>query len=263
MASGIYSDLGARYVSDIDVLVAKSDRILLQQTAKDNGYIELLHNRKASFWDDHHHAPPMLDPDGEFVIEIHNDTLKEGGRELDLDFQGMSSRALDGGRSEVFFFIPCVEDLMVHSLAHNQLGHDYRFAGLVEMRDLLDLHFLKLRGACSDDAWASALHRFEHAGHGSVVTGFLNALKTMVPNANLGQCSAGGVAARWYKLRYLRRYQGSLRPDPTIYADLVIRELHRMWCSKSYRRCFWKSLRDADYQRQRWRNLRENIWGSR
>ena len=40
MASGIYSDLGARYVSDIDVLVAKSDRILLQQTAKDNGYTD-------------------------------------------------------------------------------------------------------------------------------------------------------------------------------------------------------------------------------
>ena len=268
LAEDVYGDLGARYMLDIDILVDRDERDRLQQAMEARGYAALVPKSQGpnsagmSFWDDHHHAPPMLDPDEEFVVEVHSDTLTEGGEMLDLDYRGLSGRALDRERDAVHFRVPCIEDRVVHCIAHHQLGHNERFIGTIEMRDLLDLHFLTVRGPCSDEQWADVLQRFDRAGHGNLALGFLNALKTMVPSAELGPCPAGGLGARWQKAHYLRRHRRWRLGDPTIFSDIMAREWHRLSAFKTYRQQLRANFGDVGYWRHRWQNLLRVIRGS-
>lgn len=86
LADAIYDDPGARYVADIDLLVGGDERDRLQHALQKAGYRALASEDKgASFWDDHHHAAPLLAPDGGFVVEVHSDTLREGGATFGLD----------------------------------------------------------------------------------------------------------------------------------------------------------------------------------
>ena len=261
LADDIYGDQGARFLSDIDVLVDRTDREKLLLAMKDQGYATRLRGKQeAAFWHEHHHAPPMQDPDDRLIVEVHSDTLREGGGTLDLDMPALAARACEKRLNDACFSLPSIEDRLVHCIAHNQLGHNERFTGSIEMRDALDLHFLTTRGSCSDEQWRHVLQRFEQAGHGNMAIGFLNALKTMVPAAALGPCPAGSAGARRRRDHYLRRYQRSRLKDPTLYSGLMAREWHRLLAFKTYRQQLWQNIGDIDYWRVRWRNLLQIIW---
>lgn len=128
------------------------------------------------------------------------------------------------------------------------------------MRDLLDLHFLTVRGLCPDALWANVLARFDRAGYGDMAIGLLNALKAMAPTARLGPCPAGTGGARLRTARYLRRQRRFRLKDPTLYVDLMRREWHRLAALKAYRRQLWTHVGDPGYWRRRWRNPIEIIW---
>lgn len=261
LATDLYADLGARYVSDIDVLVDGDERTRLHDAMKGWGYTEpQIDKHGTAFWDEHHHAPPLLTPDKAFAIEIHSDTLKEGGRPLDLDVEQLSIRAIDIERGEAHVRIPCIEDRVTHCIAHHQISHNDRFTGSIEMRDVLDLHFLTLRSPCSNEAWTNILQRFERAGYGNMITGFLNALRTMVCNTALGPCPSGGLMARWWQAHYLRHQRRSHLADPALYTALLSREWHRFSAYKAYRQQLRSNICDLAYWRHRWHNLLDMIW---
>lgn len=251
--SGIYPDPAARYLADIDLLVSRAERDLLQEAACKAGYVEMPESEHtAPLWQEHHHAPPLLDPESEVVIEIHDGSLREGGEALQLDVERLCTRAEERTRGDARFRVPSIEDLIVHSLAHNQIGHNYRFTGMIELRDLADLHYLH-RAATAED-WHRALRRFDDAGYGGLVVGFLQAIGTLVPAASLGPCPEGGLMARWHASHYLKRQSGSPLA-PGLYVDLLLRELHRLRDFKAYRNSVGRSLFDAGYWYQRWNNL--------
>lgn len=267
LGDDVYGDIGARYLSDIDILVDRADRDKLQQAMVERGYQALppqnqaLKRQGLSFWDNHRHAPPMFDPEGEVLIEIHSDTLSVDSEALDLGYSSLAARALKRQRGEVQFRLPSIQDRIVHCIAHNQLGHNERFIGAIEMRDLLDLHFLTKCGPCSDEDWANVHRRFDRAGYGSLVIGFLRALKTMVPNAALGPCQTGGIKAWVKQSHYLRRNRQSRLIDPTVYSDIMAREWHRVSAFKTYRQQLRINLVEAGYWRHRWNNLLKVIRG--
>jgi hypothetical protein len=256
LADDLYGDPGGRFVSDIDLLVEGNERDRLQRALEDQGYrTPAARAKEPGFWDDHHHAAPLIAPDGGFAIEVHSDTLHNGGAVVGLDVRAIASRAVERCVGDAHFRLPSVDDRAVHCLAHNQLGHNDRFVGEIEMRDLLDLHFLTRRGPLSDAAWIGLLDRFARAGHGDLAAGFVAALQTMVPTAALGPCPAGGDAAKRHQARYLRRQRQSRFSDPSLYLDLLAREWHRLSAFDTYRRQLQAYAVDPGYWRRRWRNL--------
>lgn len=207
-----YGDPGARYQSDIDILVSESERDILVQKLKEEGYHQ---DDEGKDFSEFYHAAPLFAKDSDIAIEIHSDTgeywfgLRPGGRKLDLDFAGISKRAVAKTLGRATLRVPSLQDLLVHALSHNQLGHGQRFNGFIEMRDLLDLHFLTRNG--EESAWACAMQTFERTGYGSLIRGFLRALETSVPGFALPQAGTGtGLVVRFHSWRYrLRRGQST------------------------------------------------------
>ncbi len=207
-----YDDAGARYQSDIDILVDESEREILARKLMELGY---RHDELERNFAEFYHAAPLYAEGSDIAIEIHSDTgayrfgLRPGGRRLGLDYAGISARASTKVCGEARLRVPCLENLLTHTLSHNQLGHGQRFNGFLEMRDVLDLHFLTLNGEEPDAAWAGAMATVDQAGYGALIRGFLRALRTSVPGTALPG-GRDGMAERFHSWRYrLRRGQGT------------------------------------------------------
>ncbi len=117
----------ARTMSDIDLLVVGGSPDNAWQVCRRNGWALVDESFTQEMYRDHHHLPPLLDPDGINVgLELHR-TLLPGLSRLGVDVGAIISRSrivvVDGTEVRV----PAVEDLLLHACLHfawsNKLRH--------------------------------------------------------------------------------------------------------------------------------------------
>lgn len=126
LAGGV-SRPSARTMSDIDLLVVSGSPDNAWEICRRQGWTLVDESWTREMYRDHHHLPPLLDPDGVNVgLELHR-TLLPGLARLGVDVGAIISRSrivtVDGTPVRV----PAVEDLLLHACLHfawsNKLRH--------------------------------------------------------------------------------------------------------------------------------------------
>jgi hypothetical protein len=117
----------ARTMSDIDLLVVNGSPDKAWELCRSKGWTLVDEAWTPELYREHHHLPPLLDPDGVNVaLELHR-ILLPGLYLLGLDVGGIieRSRLVRVGNTDVR--VPSVEDLLVHACLHfawsNKLRH--------------------------------------------------------------------------------------------------------------------------------------------
>ena len=117
----------ARTMSDIDLLVVSGSPDKAWELCRQRGWTLAAETLTPELYREHHHLPPLLDPDGVNIgLELHR-ILLPGLSLLGVDVDGMleRSRRIRVGDTDVR--VPGVEDLLVHACLHfawsNKLRH--------------------------------------------------------------------------------------------------------------------------------------------
>ena len=117
----------ARTMSDIDLLVVSGSPDKAWELCRQRGWTLYDETLTPELYREHHHLPPLLDPDGVNIgLELHR-ILLPGLDLLGLDVGGIMerSRLIRVGNTSVR--VPGVEDLLVHACLHfawsNKLRH--------------------------------------------------------------------------------------------------------------------------------------------
>lgn len=126
LAGGVSRPI-ARTMSDIDLLVLKGSPDSAWEVCRQNGWTLVDETWTREMYRDHHHLPPLIDPDGIRIgLELHR-TLLPGLSRLGVDVGGIiaRSRVVTVGNTPVR--VPSVEDLLLHACLHfawsNKLRH--------------------------------------------------------------------------------------------------------------------------------------------
>lgn len=139
MAPFVYRDSLRRNMSDLDLLVPAGDAQRAQRVAERIGWREGTSPLPNSFYETHHHLPPMTDAQGIDVwLEIHRDVLPRGHP---LGVSGADLRA----RSHPMSFaggqvlVPTVEDLLLFTCVHFAWSHEMQVGSWKTFCDVVEL----------------------------------------------------------------------------------------------------------------------------
>jgi hypothetical protein len=126
LAGGVSRPI-ARTMSDIDLLVLNGSPDRAWELCRQNGWALVDETWTREMYREHHHLPPLIDPDGINIgLELHR-TLLPGLSQLGVDVGGIiaRSRIVTVGNTPVR--VPSVEDLLLHACLHfawsNKLRH--------------------------------------------------------------------------------------------------------------------------------------------
>jgi Uncharacterised nucleotidyltransferase len=157
LAAGVYSDLGTRYLVDLDLLVPHPQLDKAFQHLVQNGY---LYDKTDQFGYFRHHYPPLRR--AAVPVEMHH-RLGLGPCQLILSDEEVvkysSSLELDGMRVRV----PSSTHLVTHLVMHSQIQHPYNERIWPPLRVMHDLLRLQNHFRNSVD-WAEVEYRFKRAG---------------------------------------------------------------------------------------------------
>ncbi|HSA56745.1 MAG TPA: nucleotidyltransferase family protein [Gemmatimonadaceae bacterium] len=153
LAPFVYRDALRRNMSDLDLLVPAGDAQRAQQIAERIGWRGGTSPLPDSFYETHHHLPPMTDGQGIDVwLEIHRDVLPKGHP---LGFSGTDLRARSrrvpfaGGS----VLVPTAEDLLLFTCVHFAWSHEMRVGSWKTFCDVVELV------SHADFSWARFLER--------------------------------------------------------------------------------------------------------
>ena len=201
-----YPQPAGRFLSDVDLLVRdRGTQERLVEKLIDAGF-RFRDGAQRVQDDDRHHAPPLLDPIYGAPVEIHHRSLSTRENALGLDYGTLRSRAKLVVTSGGSAYLPCAEDMLVHSLVHFQISHRWQYLAEIKLRDAIDFHQL-LHKPEAQDILDNSLERVAKGGFGPVVYGFVTALNQLVPGSVCPSMDRLRLAAKWHKERYLRRYR--------------------------------------------------------
>ena len=155
---GVYPDIGARFVGDLDLLIAERDMPRALDALADAGFVA--EDGPTLRW--HHHLPAMIHPGSGVGIEPHRRPLfrtrivtNDG---LRRDAGLMSSSAGDA------YLAPSPTEMVAQLIAHSQIGDANHHRAAVSLRYALDLARLVRRSGERID-WPDLIDRFTTAGH--------------------------------------------------------------------------------------------------
>jgi hypothetical protein len=107
-----------RTMSDIDMLVVKGSAERAWKICREKGWPLVDDAWTEELYRDHHHLPPLLDPDGvTIVLELHR-TLLLGADRLGFDVDEVVARARTVDVDGIPVLVPSVEDLLLHACLH-------------------------------------------------------------------------------------------------------------------------------------------------
>ena len=138
----------ARTMSDIDLLVVSGSPDEAWELCRQNGWTMVDETWTRELYRDHHHLPPLLDPEGINIgLELHR-TLLPGLSRLGVDVGGMidRSKVVIVGNTPVR--VPSVEDLLLHACLHFAWSNKLRHAA---WRAFADVHAILADPAFSWD----------------------------------------------------------------------------------------------------------------
>lgn len=157
LGAGVYSDIGARYLADLDVLVPEADPKAIFQYFIEHGYQCDERDQFARF---RHHHPPLRRTS--VALELHH-KLGLGPCQSILPSREVIENAtpveIDGVRVRV----PSPTHLVAHLVMHSQIQHPYNERIWPPLRAICDLLRLQNRYRQSID-WAELEVRFKGAG---------------------------------------------------------------------------------------------------
>jgi putative nucleotidyltransferase-like protein len=118
MLAGGVAKPSPRTMSDIDILVVQGSPERAWQVCRSNGWTMVDEAWTEDLYRDHHHLPPLLDPDGVSIgLEIHR-YLLAGVDRLELDTLAILRRSRIVHVGDVPVRVPSVEDLLLHACLH-------------------------------------------------------------------------------------------------------------------------------------------------
>jgi len=135
LVSGFYSDIGARMLGDIDILVHPDQVSFSYEILLKNGFIKAKESA-GNIALNPRHLTRLIPENDNFIgaIEIHHRILKKRARGLDvLDI--LNEKVLISGK-----YIPSVSHLLLHNIANwqiNDRGFYYKSMGLRSIYDAL------------------------------------------------------------------------------------------------------------------------------
>jgi hypothetical protein len=158
-AAGVYSDPGARYLVDLDLLVPEAQLNDGFQHLVENGFS---YDKQDQFGQFRHHHPPLQRASVPF--ELHHRlgfgpcaSILSASELIEsatlVEFDGLQVR------------VPSPTHQVTHLVMHSQIHHPYNERIWPPLRAMLDLARLQFHYGCSID-WAEVDHRFENAGQG-------------------------------------------------------------------------------------------------
>lgn len=194
VADGIFRTPACRMIADIDLLVP-GDRVAdALATSHALGW------RAGTIWSDP--AATLIHPEtatrsgAAAALEIHVEFLNHTWRRL-LPAAAILADAVPlAGRGDGLA-VPSLADRLVIVVAHAQLRDFGHYNGILPLRAVLDWTRLQARATAAD--WAQVEARFERAGLGDVLDGFVRRLERIAGisrPAGLG-ASLGGALAEW------------------------------------------------------------------
>jgi len=121
LAKTIYPDIALRPMSDIDLLVKKTDLHAVAEVLTKAGYIALL-DRPASFYEKHHHLMPYVKWNKSIMIEIHHNIAPEPlMSRIDADCLWHGTQIVDVAGINALTLSP--ENMVLHLCIH--LSEDF------------------------------------------------------------------------------------------------------------------------------------------
>jgi Uncharacterised nucleotidyltransferase len=161
-ASGVYPDLGVRYLQDLDLLIPNPQLNDAFQCLVDHGYT---YDRTDQFGPFRHHFPPLCR--ASVALELHHQ-LGLGPCDSILSASEVIAHAtpleIDGLRVH----IPSPTHLMTHLVMHSQIQHPYNERIWPPIRAILDLLQLQNYHGPTID-WIEVESRFRNAGHAGLL----------------------------------------------------------------------------------------------
>lgn len=162
LSAGVYSDSGARYLVDLDLLVPEAQLNDGFQHLVGNGYS---YDKQDQFGHFRHHYPPLRR--ASLPIELHH-TLGFGPCASILSAAEVIENAapieFDGLRVR----LPSPTHLVTHLVMHSQIHHPYNQRIWPPLRALLDLARIQRHYGSAVD-WDELEHRFEKGGQGGLL----------------------------------------------------------------------------------------------
>lgn len=143
----------ARTMSDIDLLVVKGSPEVAWQLCRSNGWTLVDEAWTEELYVNHHHLPPLRDPDGIAIgLELHR-SLLTGIDRLGVDMTALLARARMVDVGGVAVRVPSVEDLLLHSCLHFAWSNKMRRGA---WRAFADAHAIVADPGFSWDRFAAA-----------------------------------------------------------------------------------------------------------
>ena len=137
LALTLYDQPALRPMDDLDFLVEAGRLVEAVSVVEGLGFRTIAGGRPASFYETHHHAPPMIGWGGRVIVEVHRGLIPpdDGVR---LDAGSFAARAVSVDAGGLACRVLAREDQILHAALH--LSYADRFVGA--LRDLIDLHTL-------------------------------------------------------------------------------------------------------------------------
>jgi hypothetical protein len=225
LTMGVYSNPGARYLADIDVLLPESQLQAAAELLVRHGF-EIDGSDQFGYF--RHHHPPMRRP-GSAFIEIHH-SLCVGKCGSLLPGREVIARSAPFDLDGVKVRVPCPEDLLTHLVLHSQILHPYNERIWPPLRAMYDLNVvLRCFGHVMD--WNRIERRFRKAGKFGLL-----ALHLLQVNESLGvevpfQAKKSVLMRiRWLRRKLLRRIPGLRYFDPVyMFSTVLVRRLRVFW----------------------------------
>ncbi len=137
LIDNLYSDMGERIMSDIDLLVSENEYLKAAKIMVDEGYTE----SKLIYYDDVtllKHYPRLSHPDKVAAVEIHRIPVEE--EYLNLFNHEMINKELK--KVEAFCFVLSDKHKLVLNFIHSQLINKGHKLAVLPLRDVYDLYLL-------------------------------------------------------------------------------------------------------------------------
>lgn len=133
----IHSDIGVRFMSDLDILVPAAQLGRAESTLRELGY-RTARNHTAAAYRNHHHLQPLSREGTEAAIEIHRSALCERASQL-LPTRALFSNSTESLSSDLRYRQISRDHTAMLSFLHTQITDQYLNAFIIGLRPLHDM----------------------------------------------------------------------------------------------------------------------------
>jgi hypothetical protein len=212
LIDGTYPHHSLRFLGDIDFMVPEDKAVYMAKRLAEVGFVK---DPNSPIGPSHHHLPVLLDRETGVAVEIHTDAVPSIYREI-VPSAWMWEKATPFPFHNLRVRLPDPTRRVALNIVHDQLTHNQYQRHGAELRQLLDLAFLRARREDEID-WPAIDSRFCAAGAGQTLSTYLELARGL-----LGQRAPQlSCAPRRETITGFRRRMGTWRTVRRLANDYV------------------------------------------